>query len=124
MVFYIYGTKDWLDYTNINNDHKNRFNFRFVSSTYLDYYTDPMIKLNTKFRQRYETDMSKFAVQGYDIFMKMSSYFFLDDAPIRLMANDFDLQQISPADGFENNHIFVLEQEEYELINVDLKDDE
>lgn len=121
---YIYGTKEWVDFESINNDFKNRYNFRYVSSTFMDYYTEPMIDLNTRFRKRYETDMGKFAVQGYDILLQMCSQFFLNDIPVNLMANNFDLKQISPADGYENNHIFVIEQEEYELINVELLDNE
>lgn len=121
---YIYGTKDWVDFESINNDFKNRYNFRYVSSTFMDYYTDPMIEMNKKFRIRYETDMGKFAVQGYDILLKMGSQFFLGDMPVNLLANNFSLQQISIADGFENNHIFVIEQEDYELINVETLEDE
>lgn len=121
---YIYGTKDWVDFESINNDFKNRYNFRYVSSTFMDYYTDVMIEMNKKFRLRYETDMGKFAVQGYDILLKMGSQFFLEDMPVNLLANNFNLQQISNSDGFENNHIFVIEQEDYELINVETLEDE
>jgi LysM repeat protein len=121
---YIYGTKDWVDFESINNDFKNRYNFRYASSTFRDYYTELMIDVNRNFRERYSTDMGKFAVQGYDILLEMCSHFFLEDAPVNLLANDFDLQQISPSDGFENNHIFVIEQEDYELVNTELLEDE
>lgn len=121
---YIYGTKDWVDFKSINNDFKNRYNFRFVSSSHRDYYTDLMMDVNKNFRMRYETDMSKYAVQGYDILLKMCSEFFLEDAPVNLLSSNFDLQQISPADGYENNHIFVIEQEDYELINVESLENE
>jgi len=120
----IYGTKDWVDFDAINNDFKNRYNFRYVSSTFLDYYTEPMIALNVKYRKRFETDMSKYAVQGYDILLSVCSQFFLDGASVNLMANAFNMQQISPGDGYENNHIFVIEQEEYELINIGLQENE
>jgi len=121
---YIYGTKDWVDFESINNDFKNRYNFRYASSTFRDYYTDLMVEVNRKFREHYSTDMGKFAVQGYDILLEMCSHFFLDEAQVNLLANDFDLQQISPSDGFENNHIFVIEQEDYELVNTELLEDE
>ncbi len=121
---YIYGTKDWVDFESINNDFKNRYNFRYASSTFRDYYTDLMVDVNRNFRKRYETDMGKFAVQGYDILLEMCSHFFLEDAPVNLLANGFDLQQISPSDGYENNHIFIIEQEDYELVNTELLEDE
>ncbi|XOV68842.1 MAG: LysM peptidoglycan-binding domain-containing protein [Fluviicola sp.] len=121
---YIYGTKDWVDFESINNDFKNRYNFRFASSTFRDYYTDLMIHVNRNFRERYSTDMSKFAVQGYDILLEMGSHFFLEDIEVNLLANDFDMRQISPSDGYENNHIFIIEQEDYELVNTELLEDE
>ena len=121
---YIYGTKEWVDFEGINNDFKNRYNFRYASSTFRNYYTDLMIDVNKNFRTTYGTDMGKFAVQGYDILLEMCSYFFLENAPVNLLANDFDLQQISPFDGYENNHIFVIEQEDYELVNTEFLEDE
>lgn len=121
---YIYGTKDWVDFESINNDFKNRYNFRYASSTFRDYYTELMIDVNRNFRERYSTDMGKFAVQGYDILLEMGSHFFLEDAPVNLLANDFDLQQISAYDGYENNHVFIIEQEDYELVNTELLEDE
>jgi LysM repeat protein len=121
---YIYGTKEWVDFNAINNDFKNKYNFRFVSHTFLDYYTDQMVELNKTFRLRYETDMSKFAVQGYDILLSFCSSFFMEDTPVRLMANSFNLRQISPADGYENTHVYVIEQEDFELINIEESVDE
>ncbi|MCR9173065.1 MAG: LysM peptidoglycan-binding domain-containing protein [bacterium] len=121
---YIYGTKDWVDFESINNDFKNRYNFRYASSTFRDYYTDLMIEVNRNFRTRYKTDMGMFAVQGYDILLEMCSHFFLEEAPVNLLANDFNLQQISPSDGYENNHIYIIEQEDYELVNTALLNDE
>lgn len=121
---YIYGTKDWVDFESINNDFKNKYNFRYASSTFRDYYTESMVSINRAFRERYETDMGKFAVQGYDILLEMGAHFFLEETPVNLLANRFNLQQISPSDGYENSEIFVIEQEDYELVNTEFLGDE
>ena len=121
---YIYGTKEWLDFTGIHNSYKNEYNFRHASPNHLDYYTDLMIEVNQGYRTRYKTDMSKMAVQGYDVMLYSCALFFLDGKPVHLLMNDFDIRQVDSADGYENRHIFVLEQEDYELVNADeLKND-
>lgn len=121
---YIYGTKEWLDFTGIHNSYKNEYNFRHASPNFADYYTDLMIEVNKGYRARYKTDMSKMAVQGYDVMLYACSQFYLNNAPVNLLMNNFDFLQVHAADGYENRHIFVLEQEDYELVNADqLKND-
>jgi len=58
------------------------------------------------------------AVQGYDIMTYFCSSFFLNNPNPSLVMNDFNLEKNSDEDGFENNHIFIIEQEDYELIDV------
>jgi len=112
---YVFGTKEWVEFTDINNLYKNKFNLHFASPNFVDYYTDEMIELNRTFRRQYNTDMSKMAVQAYDVLMYYCSNFFLDNPNPNLMMNDFNMNQISELDGFENTNVFIVEQEDYEL---------
>ena len=41
-----------------------------------------------------------------------------------LVMNGFEMIQAGPEDGYRNNSIFVIQQEEYELFNIDLKKDD
>lgn len=112
---YVFGTKEWVEFTDINNLYKNKFNLHFASPNFLDYYTEEMIEMNRTFRREYNTDMTKMAVQAYDVFMFYCSNFFLDGAKANLLMNNFDMNQVSKLDGYENTNVFVVEQEDYEL---------
>ena len=112
---YVFGMKEWVDFTDINNIYKNKFNLHFGSPNFVDYYTDEMIELNRTFRHEYNTDMSKIAVQAYDVFLFYCSNFFLENQKPNLMMNNFRMEQFSESDGYENQNVFILEQEEYEL---------
>ncbi len=117
---YVYGTKDWENFTDINNMYKNKYNFRFASSNFLDYYTDMSVELNRMHRAYYKTDLSRMAAHGYDVLTYFSTEFFLTDLekkPILVM-DGFNMKQIAPTDGYRNAHIFVVQQEDYELFDT------
>ena len=115
---FVYGTKEWLNFTDINNVYKNKYNFHYVSSNMEDYYSDLAIKVNRAYRTEYKTDMSKFSMQAYDVVLFYCSSFFLENKKQNLLMNDFNMKQLSERDGFENSKIFLIEQEGFELIKV------
>jgi hypothetical protein len=81
-----------------------------------DYYTDLAIDVNRAFRTKYKTDMSKLSMQAYDVVLYYCSAFFLNGKKQHLLMNDFNMVQVSEKDGYENSKIFLIEQEEFELI--------
>lgn len=119
---FVYGTKEWMNFTDINDAYKNKYNFHFPSPNYVDYYTEEMTDLNRMHRQQYKTDLSRVAVQAYDVFMYFCSDFLLDKEAFQMM-NDMQMEQISSSDGYENRKVFIIEQEDFELIDVERKDD-
>ncbi len=78
-----------------------------------------MMEKNKKFREINGTDFSKMSVQGYDVLMYFCSSFFLEDNHPDLLMNEFQMEQISPEDGFENKHAYLVEQEGFELVEVE-----
>lgn len=116
---FVYGTKEWVNLADVNNIYKNKYNFHYSGPNYLDYYTDEMIALNKKHRELFNTDFSRMAVQGYDVMTYFCNDFFLDNKLPDLLMNEFDMKQVSETDGYENNHVFIIEQEEYELFRSD-----
>ncbi|MDG1428474.1 MAG: LysM peptidoglycan-binding domain-containing protein [Crocinitomicaceae bacterium] len=115
---FVYGTKEWDTYSDINNMYKNKYNFHFPSPNFLDYYTDKMIAMNKLHRNWYKTDLSRMAVHGYDIVSHFCGEFFLESSkkPTMLMSA-FEMNQSSPTGGYENLEFFIVEQDEYELFN-------
>lgn len=115
---FIYGTRDWVNFSELNDVYKNKYNYRFPSPNHLDYYTEAMTELNRMYREKYKTDMSKVAVQAYDIMMYFSSDFFLEKGAFQMM-NDFNVLPAYESDGYENKTVFIIEQEEFELILIE-----
>lgn len=119
---FVYGMKEWVNFTDINGTYKNKYNFHFPSPNFLDYYTEEVTELNKNFRSQYKTDLPKMAIQAYDVMMHFCGEFFLQEDLFQMM-NDIEMVQISDNDGFENQKVYIVEQEEYELINAELKDE-
>lgn len=115
---FVYGMKDWVNYTDINNIYKNKYNFHYPSSSHVDYEEDKVVEVNKWYRSAYKTDMPKIAIQGYDVLFNFCSSFFLEGVSPTLLMNDFQMEQISNVDGFENARVFIIEQEEFELVKV------
>lgn len=115
---FAYGTKEWMNYTDVSDANKNKLNFRFPSPNFLDYYSEQMVEMNRAYRTRYKTDMTRMAVQGYDVMMYYCSTFFLQGRKVHQLMNDINMQQVSEGDGFENSRVFIIEQDDFELIEV------
>lgn len=112
----IYGTKDWVNIEEINNVYKNKYNFHYPGPNYLDYYTDEVEVMNKNFRDRFHTDLSKVSLQSYDLMTYFSGYFFNIENCCKPLMNSFDMKQVDNGDGFENTSVFIVEQEDYELV--------
>ena len=115
---YVYGTRDWLKFDEVNNVSNNKYNFHYGYSNFVDYYADEMIELNRLYRNRYNTDLSHSAAQAYDVTLFFCVDFFLEDVTPNLMINDFKMKQISEKDGYENSNVFLVGQEEFKLVKI------
>ena len=58
------------------------------------------------------------AIQGYDVLLYFSSAFFLENKNVNLIMNNFNMKSISVTDGQENSNIFIIEQDNFDLLNV------
>ncbi len=115
---FVYGTKEWVNFTDVNNIYKNKYNFHYPSPNYLHYYQEDVVALNRVYRSKYKTDLTKMAVQGYDVMLYFCNYIFLENEDVNLIMNNFSMKQLSDTDGFENANGFIIEQEDFDLLNV------
>lgn len=120
---FVYGTKEWNNFPDINNIYKNKYNFHFAAPNFLDYYAEPVVELNKIHRGMYKTDLSRMAVHGYDLLTYYCLSFFTEDVKPALMMSNFQMEQLSPKDGYANKGIYVIEQEEYELFDSQKSND-
>jgi LysM repeat protein/ABC-type branched-subunit amino acid transport system substrate-binding protein len=114
-----YGTKDWVNFDDLKSIYKNRLNFRYPSPNDLNYSYQKIEDFNRVYRKKYNADLTKMAVQGYDVMLYFSSLLLLNNPYPHLLMNDFKINQIEVGAGSENSKTFIIEQEDYDLINVE-----
>lgn len=115
----VFGTKEWVNIEEMNNVYKNKYRFHYPGPNYLDYYSSNVSSLNESFRNKFNTDLSRVAIQSYDIMMYFASSFFMRTENAQLLMNKFDLKQVAPGDGFENKTTFIIGQKDFELFKID-----
>jgi len=65
--------------------------------------------------------MTKMAVQGFDVLYFFTTSLLLDKKDNDMIMNQFVLKQNGSGNGYENSNVFIIEQENFELINVQNK---
>lgn len=115
---YVYGTKEWINFDDVKPHFRNRYNFHFASPNDLNYKYEKTEKLHRSYRSEYNSDMTKMAVQGFDVMFYFCADLLMNRKASDLVMNSFDMVQLGVENGFENSNAFIIEQEEYELINV------
>lgn len=116
---YVYGTKDWINMDDVNPHFRNKFNFHFASPNDLNYKYAQTENLHRKYRSAYNADMTKMAVQGFDVLFYFCSDFLMERKNKDVVMNAFEMIQLGNGNGYENTKTFIIEQEEFELINVE-----
>ena len=114
----VYGTKEWMNFDEVKPAFKNTFHFHFASPNDLNYTYNQTEKLHYKYRSAYNADMTKMAVQGFDVLFYFCSGFLLDKTPEKMIMNEFEMNQKCRTDGYENVHSFILELSDYKLVNA------
>lgn len=109
------GTKDWLDMNSLNNYYKNRFNFHFPNSSYLDFQDSTINSFIVDYRKRYESDPSKYAFHGFDVILSQCARVFLKEKREDGLMNHFLISRIGENHGKENHGVFICKQSEFEI---------
>ena len=118
---FVYGTKEWMNFDDVKPHYKNKYNFHFASPNDLNYKYPKTETLHRKYRSTYNADMTKMAVQGFDVLFYFTSSLLLNKKVDDLTMNNFDLKQNGVGNGYENSKVYIIEQENFELINVQKK---
>jgi LysM repeat protein len=117
--FSFYATKDWVNFDDIKAVLKNKYNFHYASPNDLNYSYKKTEAINKVYRVKFNADLTKMAVQGYDAVLYYSAHLLLGMDYPHLIMNDFQLEQVDLKDGFENRKSFIIEQEDYKLLNIE-----
>jgi ABC-type branched-subunit amino acid transport system substrate-binding protein len=117
--FSFYATKDWVNFDDIKAVLKNKYNFHYASPNDLNYSYKKTEAINKVYRVKFNADLTKMAVQGYDAVLYYSAHLLLGMDYPHLIMNDFQLEKVDLKDGFENRKSFIIEQEDYKLLNIE-----
>lgn len=115
-IVHVYGTKEWTNMDKIKNYYKNTYNFHFSMANDLDYSYAKTKQLLRGFRYKYNTDLTKIMIQGFDVMYYFGNKYFLKEEPGELIMNDFTITPISSTDGSENKSTFIYKQVDNDYI--------
>jgi LysM repeat protein len=116
---FVFGTKEWVNYDAIKPHYKNKFHYTFASPSDLNYKYFETEKLHLKYRSKYNSDMTKMAVQGFDVTLYFCANLLLNKTNNDMVMNQFEMKQRTVDSGYENTNSFIIRQSEYELINLE-----
>lgn len=109
------GTKEWMDMNSLNNYYKNRFNFHFANSSYLNFKDSTTNEFIKDYRNRYEADPSKYSIHGFDVVLSQGARVLLKKERNNGLMNYFLVSHIGKNHGKENNGAFICRQSEFEI---------
>lgn len=116
---FVFGTKEWVNYDAIKPQYKNKFHYTFASPSDLNYKYDQTEKLHLKYRSKYNADMTKMAVQGFDVTYYFCSNLLLGKKNNNMVMNEYEMKQRTTDSGYENVNSFILRQSDYEIVNLE-----
>ncbi|MGV3631069.1 MAG: LysM peptidoglycan-binding domain-containing protein [Bacteroidota bacterium] len=116
----VFGTKDWLNNDEIKGYYKNKFALHFSSSYDFNYSYDACKKLLRKYRVKYNADLSKYGTQGFDVSLYFIQKFLLNKESETGVMNRFAVKSVAGGSGYENKTCFIMKQENYELIQLEV----
>jgi len=115
---YVFGTDEWLNMSGLNAFYRNKYRITVPTSLELNYGYDRTKTIHQKYRSRYKSDFTKIAVQGFDVLFHFCSELLLENPAEQLIMNKFEMVQIGPNHGFENQHVEILTHDDYQLKNI------
>lgn len=120
----MFGLPGWRNFTNIETEYLLKLNLHLFSPNFVNYEDDGTIRFIKKFREKYKTEPTKYAYQGYDLtlyFLKALKDYGNDFQPC-LSSLDYKPLQTkykfisSNGNGYENKYVNIYKYKEYKLI--------
>lgn len=112
----VYGTKEWTNMNEVKDYYKNSFHLHFGMANDFTYADAKTIAFLKGIRGKYNTDLTKFMAQGFDVMYYFISDFLLNKNPENLLMNDFKLQQLGAETGKINTTTYIYEQRDFDYI--------
>jgi len=121
----LFGMEPWANYENLEVELVQDLNLHLPANSYADLREDKHFPFLLSYRKQYNTDPSKFALNGFDFAFNILSIYgkdkeiFADRLQNNLMngvSSRFNFVKTSPESGFENSELYILKFFNSELI--------
>src|SRR5690554_2479081 len=109
------GLQDWKDIPALNSYYKNRFNFHFAATNYLNYDAPEIKDFTREYRSKYGSDPSKYAFHGFDVLLSQGAYLFLGYPRNHGLMNHFSVEPLGFNHGSENSSVFISKQSDFDI---------
>lgn len=116
----VFGTKEWSNFDDIKSYLKNKYNFHYASANDFNYTYSETKHLTSVYRLKYNADLSKYAAQGFDVTFFFINKMLMGQNPQDGIMNSIQIQNSKDGNGQENKACFILKQEDYEIVKMDL----
>jgi len=103
----LYGNKSWLRNKNFGTDLYLKPDFYYSDYNDFDYSKPEIIEFHQKYRNKYNRDLTKMTVLGYDIFNFFFNFFFLKEPYKRGLMMDFKMTPNDLRMGYINMSCFI-----------------
>lgn len=118
----IIGMENWINYDNLDINTIQKLNLTIPSNNYVDYADTATNKFIKNYRLQFQTDPGKYAFAGYDAAMYFITHFknngtvnqLVDKKQVGL-STSFNFKKTAVESGFENQSLYLLKYQDYEL---------
>lgn len=112
----VYGTKEWTNMNEVKDYYLNTYHYHFPMANAFNYDDEKTIQLLRGIRTKYNTDLTKFMAQGFDVTYYFLSKYCFNKNVAELIMNDFKLIQYSEGAGVVNTTTYIYEQKDFEYV--------
>lgn len=114
----VFCSKDWFNNDDIRGHYKNKYQFHCASPYDFNYSYESTKTLLKTYRISYNSDLSRFGAQGYDVTLCFIRELFMDQKNTKGVMNEMNIKNTAIGSGFENKTTFILKYEEYEIKQI------
>lgn len=114
----VYGTKDWEYFSNLTDEHLAKFKVHCATPYDLNYKNDRTKNFDKSYRKSYRTQVSKMALQGYDVTMFYCQSLLMGKTPRKGIMNNFIMEQKGEGNGYENTNCVILKHNGYSFVKL------
>jgi LysM repeat protein len=118
------GMDSWINYDNLDINMIQKLNLQIPANSYINY-TDTVTNIFIKsYREKYNTEPGKYSFSGYDAAMYFIPLLIkygngaidkIESTKKTCLSTAFDFKKTGDDSGFENQSVFILRYEDFEL---------